>query len=122
MPSAFVIVLDSVGIGSAPDAAAYGDAGANTVGHIAERCARGQVTRAREHERLLVLLERAIEVHLPACLGRGIEDRLDRRERSHGQGSRRRETDRLEAGSDAIRPRPCWNQKPHTTHSTTTTT
>ena len=33
----FLIVLDSVGVGDAPDAAAYGDAGANTVGHIAER-------------------------------------------------------------------------------------
>ena len=33
----FLIVLDSVGVGDAPDAAAYGDAGANTVGHIVER-------------------------------------------------------------------------------------
>ncbi|MGG1313537.1 phosphopentomutase [Cohnella laeviribosi] len=32
-----VIVLDSVGIGALPDAGAYGDAGANTLGHIAER-------------------------------------------------------------------------------------
>ena len=30
------IVLDSIGIGEAPDAAAYGDAGANTLGHTAE--------------------------------------------------------------------------------------
>ncbi|MGE3843349.1 MAG: phosphopentomutase [Vicinamibacterales bacterium] len=30
-----VIVLDSVGIGELPDAGAYGDAGSNTVGHIA---------------------------------------------------------------------------------------
>ena len=30
------IVLDSVGIGELPDAAAYGDAGRNTLGHIAE--------------------------------------------------------------------------------------
>ncbi|WP_137388450.1 phosphopentomutase [Rhodoligotrophos defluvii] len=41
MPRAIILVLDSVGIGSAPDAAAYGDAGANTIGHIAEGCARG---------------------------------------------------------------------------------
>ncbi len=34
---ALLLVLDSVGIGHAPDAAAYGDAGANTVGHILER-------------------------------------------------------------------------------------
>jgi phosphopentomutase len=33
---AFVIVLDSVGIGAAPDANIYGDAGANTLAHTAE--------------------------------------------------------------------------------------
>jgi len=33
---AFVIVLDSVGIGEAPDAAQYGDVGANTLAHTAE--------------------------------------------------------------------------------------
>jgi phosphopentomutase len=38
---AFLVVLDSVGIGSAPDAADYDDAGADTIGHIAEVCARG---------------------------------------------------------------------------------
>ncbi len=32
-----VMVLDSVGIGELPDAAAFGDAGAHTLGHIAER-------------------------------------------------------------------------------------
>ncbi len=31
----FLIVLDSVGIGALPDAAAFGDEGANTLGHIA---------------------------------------------------------------------------------------
>jgi phosphopentomutase len=36
MARAFVLVLDSVGIGSAPDAGLYGDEGADTVGHIAE--------------------------------------------------------------------------------------
>lgn len=35
MARAFLLVLDSVGIGAAPDAALYDDAGANTVGHIA---------------------------------------------------------------------------------------
>lgn len=34
----FLIVLDSVGVGSLPDAGAYGDEGANTLGHVAERC------------------------------------------------------------------------------------
>lgn len=46
MPRAFVLVLDSVGIGAAPDAALYGDEGADTVGHIAEVCARGDGDRA----------------------------------------------------------------------------
>jgi phosphopentomutase len=46
MPRAFVLVLDSVGIGNAPDAASYGDAGADTVGHIAEACAAGKADRA----------------------------------------------------------------------------
>ncbi len=37
MPGKIVfIVLDSLGIGEAPDAAAYGDAGSNTLGHTAE--------------------------------------------------------------------------------------
>lgn len=45
MARAFVLVLDSVGIGGAPDAAQYGDAGADTVGHIAEACARGEADR-----------------------------------------------------------------------------
>lgn len=43
MARAILIVLDSVGIGGARDAAAYGDAGADTVGHIAEACAQGAV-------------------------------------------------------------------------------
>ncbi len=34
----FLIVLDSVGFGSLPDAAAFGDEGANTIVHIAEKC------------------------------------------------------------------------------------
>ncbi len=33
-----IIVLDSVGIGAAPDAAKYGDSGAHTLGHISEAC------------------------------------------------------------------------------------
>ena len=37
MARAFLFVLDSFGIGGAPDAAAFGDEGANTLLHIAER-------------------------------------------------------------------------------------
>ena len=33
----FVIVLDSLGIGAEKDAALYGDEGADTLGHIAEK-------------------------------------------------------------------------------------
>lgn len=35
MPRAILCILDSFGIGGAPDAAAYGDTGADTLGHIA---------------------------------------------------------------------------------------
>lgn len=45
MPRALLIVLDSVGIGGAPDAARYGDAGADTLGHIAQACAEGRGDR-----------------------------------------------------------------------------
>lgn len=39
MKRVFIMVLDSFGIGSAPDADKFGDAGANTLGHIAQWCA-----------------------------------------------------------------------------------
>ena len=42
MKRAAIIVLDSFGIGGAEDAAAFGDAGADTLGHIAAACARGR--------------------------------------------------------------------------------
>lgn len=45
MARALLIVLDSVGIGGAPDADRYGDAGSDTVGHIAEACAAGRGDR-----------------------------------------------------------------------------
>lgn len=38
MKKAVVIVTDSLGVGALPDAAAYGDAGADTFGHIWEAC------------------------------------------------------------------------------------
>ena len=41
MARAILLVLDSLGCGGAPDAAAFGDEGADTLGHIAEACARG---------------------------------------------------------------------------------
>lgn len=45
MARAFVFVLDSFGIGGAPDAQAFGDAGANTLLHIADACAQGKADR-----------------------------------------------------------------------------
>jgi phosphopentomutase len=41
MARAFLFVLDSFGVGGAPDAAQYGDDGADTLGHVAEFCAAG---------------------------------------------------------------------------------
>jgi phosphopentomutase len=45
MTRAILIVLDSVGCGGAEDAAAYGDEGADTLGHIAQACAEGRGDR-----------------------------------------------------------------------------
>ncbi|MFV0492052.1 MAG: phosphopentomutase [Pseudorhodobacter sp.] len=47
MPRAFLVVMDSVGCGGAPDAADFGDAGANTLGHIAVECAAGRAGEGR---------------------------------------------------------------------------
>ncbi|HEX6613133.1 MAG TPA: phosphopentomutase, partial [Rhodanobacteraceae bacterium] len=46
MSRAFLIVLDSVGVGGAPDAPRYRDLGADTIGHIATRCARRDADKA----------------------------------------------------------------------------
>lgn len=45
MTRAIVGVLDSLGVGAAPDAARFGDDGADTFGHIQDACARGEVRR-----------------------------------------------------------------------------
>lgn len=52
MPRAFLVVMDSVGIGGAPDAGSYfngdvPDTGANTLGHIMDACAAGQAEEGR---------------------------------------------------------------------------
>ena len=39
----FTIVIDSLGIGAAADAAAYGDAGTDTLGHISQRMEEFQI-------------------------------------------------------------------------------
>lgn len=45
MARGMIVVLDSVGCGAAEDADSYGDSGADTLGHIAERCAAGEGDR-----------------------------------------------------------------------------
>lgn len=52
MPRAFLVVMDSVGIGGAPDAHAFfngdvPDTGANTLAHIAQFCAAGRAEEGR---------------------------------------------------------------------------
>lgn len=52
MPRAFLVVMDSVGCGGAPDADRFfngdlPDTGANTLGHIAEACAAGEAEEGR---------------------------------------------------------------------------
>ena len=46
MARAFLFVLDSFGIGAAPDAARFGDEGADTYGHIRDACVAGAGDRA----------------------------------------------------------------------------
>jgi len=53
MPRGFLLVMDSFGIGAAPDAAAFGDAGADTYGHIVQACAAGKADRAGLRQGLL---------------------------------------------------------------------
>lgn len=55
MARAFLFVLDSFGIGGAPDAPAYGDDGSDTLGHIAEFCAAGAGNRKGLRQGPLVL-------------------------------------------------------------------
>ena len=47
MPRAVLMVMDSVGCGGAPDAADFGDEGANTLGHIIAACAAGRAEEGR---------------------------------------------------------------------------
>ena len=78
MSRAFLIVLDSVGCGGAPDAAAFDDEGANTLGHIAEACAAGRAEVGRSGPLRMPVLD-------GLGLGRAIE--LASRLRPPGLGS-----------------------------------
>ena len=48
MKRAFIMVLDSFGIGATEDAAKFGDVGSDTFGHIAEACAKGEADKGRK--------------------------------------------------------------------------
>ncbi|WP_425045630.1 phosphopentomutase [Primorskyibacter sp. S87] len=66
MSRAFLVVMDSVGIGGAPDAAeffngAVPDTGSNTVGHIAQACADGKAE-----------IGRSGPLHVPTLAGLGL--------------------------------------------------
>ena len=45
MARAFIIMLDSFGLGATADADKYGDAGADTLRHIAEYCEQGKADK-----------------------------------------------------------------------------
>ena len=53
MPRALLLVLDSVGCGGAEDADRFGDAGADTLGHLASTCAKGFGDRKGLRQRAL---------------------------------------------------------------------
>ncbi|KFX02234.1 phosphopentomutase [Pectobacterium carotovorum] len=47
MKRAYIMVLDSFGIGSSADAERFGDVGSDTLGHIAQACAAGTADKGR---------------------------------------------------------------------------
>ena len=47
MKRAFIMVLDSFGIGATEDADRFGDVGSDTLGHIAQACAEGRANTGR---------------------------------------------------------------------------
>lgn len=48
MKRAFIMVLDSFGIGASHDAEKFGDAGSDTLGHIAQACYEGRADQGRK--------------------------------------------------------------------------
>lgn len=77
MARAFLVVMDSVGIGGAPDADQFfngtlPDTGANTLGHIAQACARGQCDTGRRGPLHLPQLE-ALGLGAALKLASGLE-------------------------------------------------
>ena len=49
MKRAFILVLDSFGIGETADAEKFGDVGSDTLGHIADQCDKGLAAVSYTH-------------------------------------------------------------------------
>lgn len=67
---AVLLVIDSLGLGSLPDADHYGDEGSDTFGHIAAACAEGRAEAGRSGPLVIPTLERLGLVRA-AALARG---------------------------------------------------
>ena len=65
MPRAFIIMLDSFGVGATHDADQYGDQGADTLRHLAEYCVAGKADRPSVRQGPL---------HIPNLLRLGLND------------------------------------------------
>ena len=63
MKRAIVLVMDSFGIGASADADQFGDAGSNTIGHIAKACAEGKADIGRKGPLTLPVLSSLGLVH-----------------------------------------------------------
>lgn len=72
MARVFLLVLDSFGIGSTPDAAQFGDDGANTLGHIVAACHRGECDTATRSGALSLPFMRDIGLGSAAQLATGV--------------------------------------------------
>jgi phosphopentomutase len=80
MARAILLVMDSVGIGGAKDAAKFGDEGADTLGHIAAACASGAADQASL---------RSGPLKIPVMNGLGIGRAAEASTGTHPQGIER---------------------------------
>ncbi|MEO7940118.1 MAG: hypothetical protein ABIR55_15935 [Burkholderiaceae bacterium] len=79
MARAFILVLDSLGIGAAHDAARFGEQDADTLGHIAQwRAAQGQPLQIPHLERL------GLGAAARRATGRGARGKHRQAEKSRG--------------------------------------
>lgn len=91
MGRALLIVMDSFGIGQAPDAGAYGDLGADTYGHILQAAAHGAADRPGLRSGPLRLPNLGA-LGLDAAAGRGAPASLQGRYGSASELSRGKDT------------------------------